>query len=609
MRTTGISISRERRRARRGRPARIRFRASSDLVVLTRDVPGLGRLIDAAADTGVDVFGPDFQLQRPDPGQHPRHPIRPRRRPPPRRRRRSPARPAHHRSPVNRPGAGARRGASASTRTRAPAAASNEARPASCPARGVRCRRPSRLHRRTRDLKHLGPPTRGRARRRLLGSAPRPSPRAATGRTPAPAATSLFSRSNRLTAATKRARCSPASVAADFATAAARFDGLGDAAASPGRRLPRALRTSFRTPRDRVPRRCVGCSRRQRMYSVADSLPAARRLHSRRAARASAFTSRRGRQELRAVPAKAYAGARRRLDALAAWTRTAVPARFSSSTASPQSPMRAPRLGQPGMPEQITQDRYLGAPGDGPRRRWVGRGAGRGVAPHLAQAGLLGERSRQRLVVLPKMTRTAGGPSRCRSSPRRKRSRLCSPVAASGCGTGRHCSRAAEPTGRGQVRPQAWSRERRAEPSQRVHTSTAWLHTRSSAARLPWKPAWRSIVASSSRQSSWRSTIHETCGREVPLSGTRRKRPTPVMASNHSSKSCSSSRWFRIIWHPRATSRRSARGSGGGSRPQGTRRAYCTVEFADRNGKVHDATATTGLGGKSPANPYFFYAP
>jgi uncharacterized protein len=68
MRTTGISISRERRRARRDRPARIRFRASSDLVVLTRDVPGLGRLIDAAADTGVDVFGPDFSFSDPTRG-------------------------------------------------------------------------------------------------------------------------------------------------------------------------------------------------------------------------------------------------------------------------------------------------------------------------------------------------------------------------------------------------------------------------------------------------------------------------------------------------------------------------------------------------------------
>ena len=69
MRTTAISVSRERRRARRGRPARIRFRALSELVVLTRDVPGLGALIDAAADTGVDVYGPDFEFSDPSHGQ------------------------------------------------------------------------------------------------------------------------------------------------------------------------------------------------------------------------------------------------------------------------------------------------------------------------------------------------------------------------------------------------------------------------------------------------------------------------------------------------------------------------------------------------------------
>jgi len=68
MRTTGISISRERHRARRGGPARIRFRASSELVVLTRDVPSLGKLIDAAADTGVDVYGPDFSFSDPTRG-------------------------------------------------------------------------------------------------------------------------------------------------------------------------------------------------------------------------------------------------------------------------------------------------------------------------------------------------------------------------------------------------------------------------------------------------------------------------------------------------------------------------------------------------------------
>ena len=68
MRTSGISVSRERIRARRGRRARVRFRASSELVVLTRDVPGLGALIDAAADTGVNVFGPDFGFSDPSQG-------------------------------------------------------------------------------------------------------------------------------------------------------------------------------------------------------------------------------------------------------------------------------------------------------------------------------------------------------------------------------------------------------------------------------------------------------------------------------------------------------------------------------------------------------------
>lgn len=68
MRTTGVSVSRERLRARRGRPARIRYRASSSLVVLSRDVPGLGRLIDAAADADVDVFGPEFGFSDPSQG-------------------------------------------------------------------------------------------------------------------------------------------------------------------------------------------------------------------------------------------------------------------------------------------------------------------------------------------------------------------------------------------------------------------------------------------------------------------------------------------------------------------------------------------------------------
>ena len=67
--TSGVSVTRERRRQRRGGPVRIRFRASSQLTVLSRDVPGLGRLIDAVADTGADVFGPDFSFTDPSQGE------------------------------------------------------------------------------------------------------------------------------------------------------------------------------------------------------------------------------------------------------------------------------------------------------------------------------------------------------------------------------------------------------------------------------------------------------------------------------------------------------------------------------------------------------------
>jgi uncharacterized protein len=68
MRTSGISVSRERIRPRKGRPGRIRYHASSSLVVRSRDIPGLGRLIDAAADADVDVFGPDFSFVDPSQG-------------------------------------------------------------------------------------------------------------------------------------------------------------------------------------------------------------------------------------------------------------------------------------------------------------------------------------------------------------------------------------------------------------------------------------------------------------------------------------------------------------------------------------------------------------
>jgi uncharacterized protein len=67
--TTGISVTRERIRARRGRPGRTRYHASSRLVVTTRDVPRVGALIDSVADAGADeVFGPEFSFQDPTMG-------------------------------------------------------------------------------------------------------------------------------------------------------------------------------------------------------------------------------------------------------------------------------------------------------------------------------------------------------------------------------------------------------------------------------------------------------------------------------------------------------------------------------------------------------------
>jgi uncharacterized protein len=68
LQTSSVSVSRERRRARRGGPVRIRFRASAQLTVLSRDIPGLGRLIDEIADAGVDVFGPEFGFADPSQG-------------------------------------------------------------------------------------------------------------------------------------------------------------------------------------------------------------------------------------------------------------------------------------------------------------------------------------------------------------------------------------------------------------------------------------------------------------------------------------------------------------------------------------------------------------
>jgi uncharacterized protein len=62
VRTVGVSISRQRRRARRGRPARTVFSASSDLTVTVRDVDRVGRVVDGLADAGGDVYGPEFSV-------------------------------------------------------------------------------------------------------------------------------------------------------------------------------------------------------------------------------------------------------------------------------------------------------------------------------------------------------------------------------------------------------------------------------------------------------------------------------------------------------------------------------------------------------------------
>ena len=68
IRTAGISVSRDRVPARRGRPARTRYHASAQLTVLSRDIPRLGAVIDAAADAGADVFGPEFDFSDPSQG-------------------------------------------------------------------------------------------------------------------------------------------------------------------------------------------------------------------------------------------------------------------------------------------------------------------------------------------------------------------------------------------------------------------------------------------------------------------------------------------------------------------------------------------------------------
>ena len=65
VRTVGVSISRQRRRARRGRPARTVYFASSDLTVTVRNVDRVGRVVDGLADAGGDVYGPEFSVSDP----------------------------------------------------------------------------------------------------------------------------------------------------------------------------------------------------------------------------------------------------------------------------------------------------------------------------------------------------------------------------------------------------------------------------------------------------------------------------------------------------------------------------------------------------------------
>ena len=63
--TDVVSVSRQATR-RRGHPARIRYRAFTQLDVLSHDVPHLGALFDALAGAGADdVTGPEFSFADP----------------------------------------------------------------------------------------------------------------------------------------------------------------------------------------------------------------------------------------------------------------------------------------------------------------------------------------------------------------------------------------------------------------------------------------------------------------------------------------------------------------------------------------------------------------
>jgi uncharacterized protein len=67
--TRGLSVSRERIR-RRGRPTRIRYRAEQSLVVVARNIAGLGALLDAVAEAGADRLSDvDFGFADPSAGR------------------------------------------------------------------------------------------------------------------------------------------------------------------------------------------------------------------------------------------------------------------------------------------------------------------------------------------------------------------------------------------------------------------------------------------------------------------------------------------------------------------------------------------------------------
>jgi uncharacterized protein YggE len=69
IRTVGLTVSRERVRARRGRPAFTRYNARQFLTVRVRDLSKLSPLLDAVADAGADIEGPEFGFADPSAGR------------------------------------------------------------------------------------------------------------------------------------------------------------------------------------------------------------------------------------------------------------------------------------------------------------------------------------------------------------------------------------------------------------------------------------------------------------------------------------------------------------------------------------------------------------